>query len=78
MKYLCKLYEALGHLYCDPYMFEEGERELKKAEKIYLDNKDKLPTELYRKFLFKKSSFLKKSGFFVESYEILQNLYTEL
>lgn len=59
-------------------MFEEGERELIKAEKIYLDNKDKLPVDLHRKFLIKKSSFLKKSGFFVEAYEILQNLYTDL
>ena len=74
LKYLCKLYEALGHLYCDPYMFEEGERELNKAEKIYKDNTDKLTIDLYRRFLMKKSSFLKKSGFFVEAYEILDNL----
>jgi len=67
LKYLCKLYEALGHLYCDPYMFSEGERELLKAEKIYNENTDKLNRDLYRKFLIKKSSYLKKSGFFVEA-----------
>lgn len=78
LKYLCKLYEALAHLYCDPYMFEEGERELNKAEKIYLDNEDKLPRELYRKFLMKKSSFLKKSGFFVQAIEILEKLEKEV
>ena len=57
MKYICKLHEALAHLYCDPYMFTEGEAELNKAEKIYEENKDKLPVDLYRKFMIKKSSF---------------------
>lgn len=25
LKYLCKLYEAMAHLYCDPYLFDLGE-----------------------------------------------------
>jgi len=48
-------------------MFSEGEKELLKAEKIYNENTDKLNRDLYRKFLIKKSSYLKKSGFFVEA-----------
>lgn len=78
LKYLCKLLEALAHLYCDPYMFEHAEQELKKAERLYKDNEDKLSKILYRKFLIKKSSFLKKSGFFIEAYQILTDLRNEI
>ena len=42
LKYLCKLFEALAHLYCDPYMFENAEEELARAEGIYKENEDKL------------------------------------
>ena len=52
-------------------MFTVGEAELNKAEKIYEENKDKLPVDLYRKFMIKKSSFQKKSGLFVDAYATL-------
>ncbi|CDW78939.1 kinesin light chain-like protein [Stylonychia lemnae] len=77
-KYLCKLYEQLGHLYCEPYCFAEGEKELNKAEKIYLEHKDLFNKVSYRKFLIKKSSYMKKSGFFVEAMQILTDLEKEL
>jgi hypothetical protein len=38
LKCICKLYEALGHLLCDPYIFERGEEAFKKAEDIYTAN----------------------------------------
>lgn len=34
-KYLCKLYEGLGHLMCEPLYFEKCEEYLNKAEAIY-------------------------------------------
>lgn len=37
-----------------------------------------MSTELYRKFLMKKSAFLKKYGFFYLAYDILQELEKEV
>lgn len=78
LKYLCKLHEALCHLFCDPYMFDKGEIQINKAEEIYTSNKDKLADVLYRKFLIKKSSFMKKYGFFYKAMDILKDLEPQL
>ena len=64
LKYLCKCYEALAHLLCDPYLFDQGEVYINKADEIYKENTDLLDQDLYRRFLLKKASFLKKYGFF--------------
>lgn len=57
------MYEAMAHLLCDPYLFDLAEVYINNAEEIYkggqLDDQ-----VLYKKFLFKKSSFMKKYGFF--------------
>lgn len=53
-KYLCKLLEAIAHLLCDPYIFDQGEVYLKRAESLYLENKEALGADLYRRFLVKK------------------------
>jgi hypothetical protein len=34
VKFLCKIYEALTHLMCEPLLFDRGEEYLKKAESI--------------------------------------------
>lgn len=67
VKYLCKLYEGCAHLLCEPLVFEWAEELLSEAETIYLNNEGLL-TELDRaKYRIKKSSFLKKFGFFEEA-----------
>lgn len=63
---------------CDPYLFDIGEEALNKAEAVYKENMAKLGKDLYRKFLMKKSAFLKKYGFFVESYELLIEIKNEI
>jgi hypothetical protein len=67
LKYLCKLYEALAHLYCDPYLFDKGEEVLIKAEEIYKKHEEVLGRDLHRKYLMKKSSLMKKYGFFIQA-----------
>lgn len=42
IKYLCKLNEAMGHLLCDPYLFDLAEVYINKAEELYLNNKELL------------------------------------
>ena len=60
-KFLCKLYEGLAHLLCEPLMFDWAEELLNEAEGVYLGNKKHLFTDLdVVKFMLKKSSFLKK------------------
>jgi len=78
LKYLAKLLEALAHLYCDPYLFDKAEVEMAKAERIYEEHGELLGRELHRKFLMKKSQLAKKSGFFVEALQILQDLQEEV
>lgn len=34
-KYICKLLEALAHLYCEPLYFEKADEVLKQAEQLY-------------------------------------------
>jgi hypothetical protein len=60
-KYECKLKEALGHLMCEPLLFEKCEKEFEEAEEIYSKNKGVIFSELdIVKFNIKKSSFLKR------------------
>jgi len=59
-------------------MFDKGEVYMKKAEAIYHDEKSQIGRDLYRKFLMKKSSFMKKFGFFIDSIQILKDLETEV
>jgi hypothetical protein len=40
VKFLCKIYEALTHLMCEPLLFDRGEEYLKKAESIMEQNKE--------------------------------------
>jgi hypothetical protein len=71
-KYLCKLYEGLAHLLCEPLMFDWAEELLDEAETIYLKTKKHLFTDFdVIKFMLKKSSFLKKYGFFDDSLKLL-------
>lgn len=80
VKYLAKLYESLGHLYCDPYLFDIAEKKIQKAEDLYnadmnSSESNKIFSDVeYWHFLMKKSAFLKKNGFFLKSFEILKNL----
>jgi hypothetical protein len=75
-KYECKLKEALGHLMCEPLLFERCEKELDDVEAIYEKHRGQYFNELdIVKFNIKKSSFLKKWGFFFESLELLQKLH---
>jgi hypothetical protein len=78
LKYLCKLYEALGHLYCDPYIFDKAEEWITKAEDTYNKHTDLLPIELYRKFKLKKAAFLKKNGLFYKSTDLLKEIEHEI
>lgn len=74
-KYECKLKEALGHLMCEPLLFEKCEEQLEEAEEIYQKNKGTFFSELdIVKFNIKKSSFLKKWGFFFESLELFEKI----
>jgi tetratricopeptide (TPR) repeat protein len=75
-KFLCKLYEGLAHLYCDPLVFEKGEVYINKADAIYSAISTK--NSAYAKFLIKKSSFMKKYGFFDVAVGILQDLEKSL
>ena len=71
IKFTCKLLEGLGHLMCEPLLFDICEKRLDEAEALY-DKHAKLFSEHARiRFLIKKSSFLKKYGFFQQSLEQL-------
>ena len=78
-KYLCKLYEGLAHLLCEPLLFDWAEELIDEAEFIYLKSKKHLFTDFdVIKFMLKKSSFLKKYGFFDDSLKLLDQLNTQL
>ena len=76
-KYLCKLYEGLAHLLCEPLMFDWSEELLNEAESVYTNTKKHLFTDFdVMKFLLKKSAFLKKFGFFDDAIKVLDDLNT--
>jgi hypothetical protein len=78
VKFTCKLNEGLGHLWCEPLLFDRCEEHLGKAEDLY-DQYDKLFTEQdHIKFLIKKSSFLKKFGFFGDALDLLECMQRDL
>lgn len=58
---------------CEPLMFDVCEKHLDQAEKIYEERKELFSAHDKLKFLMKKSSYLKKYGFFHEAQEILVN-----
>lgn len=78
MKFACKLYEGLGHLNCEPLLFDRCEALLDKAEALYEKHSDILSPYLKLRFIIKKSSFLKKFGFFNDSLALLDTLEQEL
>jgi hypothetical protein len=58
-------------------MFDWGEELINEAETLYLDTKKHLFTDLdVAKFMIKKSSFMKKYGFFQDAIDILEILNT--
>lgn len=78
IKYLCKLHEGQAHLLCEPLLFDWAESHLDDAEAMYKKH-SQFFTELYKfKFLIKKSSFLKKFGFFDDALDMLLHLEKDL
>lgn len=75
VKFTCKLLEGLGHLMCEPLMFDICEKHLSEAQTLYDKNIDTIFSKHDRiRFQIKKSSFLKKYGFFIEALELLGNI----
>ncbi len=63
---------------CEPLLFDQCEKKLDEAEKIY-DKNEALFTDFDRiRFQIKKSSFLKKFGFFLDALEILAELEKQI
>jgi hypothetical protein len=74
VKYLCKLHEGQAHLVCEVLLFDWAESHLDDAEALY-EKHSSLFNRLDKfKFLVKKSSFLKKFGFFDEALDLLITL----
>ena len=71
-KFTCKLLEGIGHLYCEPLLFQECGKRLAEAESIYQANKSFFTTQDLVKFNIKKASFIKKFGFFYKAIDLLE------
>ena len=78
VKFSCKCYEAIAHLWCEPLMFDRAESFIEKAEELYSSNSNLLSKVDHIKFLIKKASFLKKVGFFDSSVEVLEDIRKDL
>ena len=78
IKFTCKLYEGLGHLLCEPLLFDRAEDLLDKAEELYDEHENLFDTLDRTKFLIKKSSFLKKYGFFSDAIDLLEAMQRDL
>lgn len=75
VKYECKMLEGLGHLMCEPLLFDVCEKYLDEAEALYQANKEQFGQFAFIKFNIKKNSFLKKFGFFIEALDQLEIVY---
>ena len=63
-KYLCKLYEGLGLLYCEALWFEKSEAYFKLCEEIYAAKRDAPSSYQFLQFKLKKAALMKREGFF--------------
>lgn len=63
---------------CEPLLFDRCEALLDKAEALYDKHADILSPYLKLRFIIKKSSFLKKFGFFNDSLALLDSFEQEL
>ena len=71
-KFTCKLLEGLGHLYCEPLLFQDCAKLLAEAEAIYKAKESFFTTQDIVKFNIKKASFIKKFGFFYQAIALLE------
>jgi hypothetical protein len=71
-KFTCKLLEGLGHLYCEPLLFQDCAKLLAEAEAIYKAKESFFTTQDIVKFNIKKASFIKKFGFFYKAIALLE------
>jgi hypothetical protein len=78
VKYLCKLHEGQAHLICEALLFGWAEKHIEAAENLYNKHSSFFSPLDRFKFIVKKSSFVKKFGFYDESLDLLIKLEKEI